>query len=519
MTALKTLVLLEYSHSSSFRRGKFQRILVALSVFGLLLLCGLYLPGPKSSERSPFIYAALLLWMVTAAYSSLSMLMFMGQSHREWILGFPHSRLKLLYAKGICQLKHCLNITLPVLAAAIALYGISVFADWYNPLPVPELIYMLVAYTLFILAFLPLAIVFGLAISLLVKPGKLTLLLLIPYTLLWILPFIIDSILVTSYSGMQSLEFSSPGYVLVGAFALCLIGWPAVYLLMPVIANKGLKAAAGTRGSSSASSSGRSRLSRAKKHNSLTGHASPFVTLYRLNTSRVRRIEKHPVIVILKVAVPLLVATASYYGSAQSPDILNVAKSLFMLPVLFSSLWMMSRSSIERKQLPWFLGFPLRRMTVLLAGVAGVWVTAMRIITVLGLSFLAGTVIGFITGKGDLHNLSYALSWLFFSYLVYTLALTLTVSLLQAEYYLTKSTALTFLMFPLVMLGPMHSFLINKFMMPAEFRSGVMPDWGLLGWVAVIGLPLAACSIYAGAKYYHLCLTPQKKTAAQTKQA
>lgn len=167
----------------------------------------------------------------------------------------------------------------------------------------------------------------------------------------------------------------------------------------------------------------------------------------------------------------------------------------------------------------WLLGLPQSRLTVLLAGVAAVWVTVMRIIIVLALSAIAGSIIGLITGKTDPHNLSYALTWLLFSFLLYTLTLTLTLGLMQAEYYLMKSSALSLLLLPIVLLGTLHSVLINRFMIPEDIHSGMMPDWSLLGWIAAIGLPLAACCIFAGAKYYHLILTPQKKAAAQTKQA
>lgn len=166
-----------------------------------------------------------------------------------------------------------------------------------------------------------------------------------------------------------------------------------------------------------------------------------------------------------------------------------------MMPVLFGFLWMMSRSSLERKQLPWLLGLPQSRLTVLLAGVAAVWVTVMRIIIVLALSAIAGSIIGLITGKTDPHNLSYALTWLLFSFLLYTLTLTLTLGLMQAEYYLMKSSALSLLLLPIVLLGTLHSVLINRFMIPEDIHSGMMPDWSLLGWIAAIGLPLAACCI------------------------
>ncbi|MNE35489.1 hypothetical protein D3C80_1292510 [compost metagenome] len=190
-----------------------------------------------------------------------------------------------------------------------------------------------------------------------------------------------------------------------------------------------------------------------------------------------------------------------------------------MLPVLFSSLWMISRSSIERKHQSWWLGFPQSRLVLLLSGVAAVWTTAMRIITVLALSAFAGSVTGLIIGRTTAQELSYGLSWLLFSFLLFTLALTVILCLLQAEYYLLKSPALTILMLPLAFLGPLHGILINKFMIPDGLPGGALPDWGLLGWIAAITLPLALCCLPAGAKYYHLSLMQPKSKTSQTKQA
>lgn len=521
MTGLKTLVQLEYSRYSLSRQGKYRPIVLALSLIVLLLAAGVYLPGPRASERSPFIYAVLLLWTAAIAISALHMLIFMNQSHRDWMLTFPHSRLKLLYAKGISLLRHNLNLTLPVLAAAVSLYFISVQAGWYQPLPAGGLLYIIAAYTLFIIVSLPVAVTFGLAVSLLMRAGKTALLLLIPYTLLWMLPLMIDSILSISYSGTQSLKFSAPGYVLCAALAVCLIGWPLCYPLMRLIAAKGLSVPSGAGRSSAAFTSGRTGFARKRSNrsSSLTGRTAPFIILYRLSIRRVHQIERHPAIVVLKLILPLIIAAAAYFGSSDEAGSLSVARSLFMMPVLFSSVWMISRSSIERKHQSWWLSFPQSRLVLLLSGVAVVWTTAMRIITVMAVSVITGSITGLITGRTTAQELSYGLTWLFFSFLLYTLSLTVILCLLQAEYYLLKSPALTILMFPLALLGPLHSILINKYMIPDSLPGGALPDWSMLGWISVIALPLALCCLPAGAKYYHLSLIQPKSKTSQTKQA
>ncbi|KUP22798.1 hypothetical protein [Paenibacillus sp. DMB5] len=63
-------------------------------------------------------------------------------------------------------------------------------------------------------------------------------------------------------------------------------------------------------------------------------------------------------------------------------------------------------------------------------------------------------------------------------------------------------------MFPVSLLGLMGGVFLNKFIfLPAELHTGILPDWSLLGWIALIGLPAAFCCIPAGARYYHLSLS------------
>ncbi|KUP22795.1 hypothetical protein [Paenibacillus sp. DMB5] len=242
MNAMKTLVRLEYSRYNLSRLGKHYRLLTALIlVFGTVLI-GIYLPGSRSSERTPFIYAALLVWSAVTVLSAVSMLSFMNAGSRDWILSFPHSRLKLLYAKMISLLGHSLQLTLAVLLAAVMLYLYSVRSGWYPPLSMPELLYLVAAYTLFILIFLPFAVIFGLAICLFLQPAKLALLLFIPYTALWMSPFIADGIYGTGYSGVQAAAPGSPGFMLYASLAAAAAGWPLGHLLMLLVAARGLEA-------------------------------------------------------------------------------------------------------------------------------------------------------------------------------------------------------------------------------------------------------------------------------------
>ncbi|KUP22796.1 hypothetical protein [Paenibacillus sp. DMB5] len=76
--------------------------------------------------------------------------------------------------------------------------------------------------------------------------------------------------------------------------------------------------------------------------------------LYRLYAGRKRRTEKHPAVLSLKFAVPPMVAAVFYFGITSNVEsvVLSLMRSLFGLVITFSSVWVLLRSSSERKQLP-----------------------------------------------------------------------------------------------------------------------------------------------------------------------
>lgn len=457
MSLMKTLVNLEYSRYSLSRRGKHYSLLAALAIIFLLFMTGLNLERIRVSERVPFIYASLLLWSVVTALSALQMVTFMNRSQRDWILSFPHSRLKLLYAQLFSLLRHSLNITLAVLAAAVILYYYSVREDWYQPLTAPGFLYQLSAYTLFILAFLPLAVALGLGVSLFLR-SRLSALLLFPYLMIWILPFMAESALGAANQDFYTSAPVSSGRVLLAALALCLAGWPLCHLFMKLIAGKGMNAAATADRPSAHRSGSRtaSRTLRIKSGRGAAGRLTPYLLLYRLHISRVHRIEKHLAIRILKLIVPLLIAAVAYFGFALEEEvvILDFIKPLFSMLVMLGSIWMTLRTGIERKHLSWLLSFPQSRLALLLSGIAVVWTTVMRALSVLMLSACAGSVTALLAGRTGMEEWSHGIAWLLYSYLLSALALTVVLGLLQIEYCTLKSRVLNIIMLPVALLGP-----------------------------------------------------------------
>lgn len=175
----------------------------------------------------------------------------------------------------------------------------------------------------------------------------------------------------------------------------------------------------------------------------------------------------------------------------------------------------MIRSSSSHKQLAWWLLFPHSRLRLLLSGVAAVWVTVMRILLVLFCSMLAGIAATQVIGSPAPYHISLYISWLWYSLVVYTLALTLGLGVLQSIYYLMRSKALLPLIFVMTMAVMLILPQISKYLYPEEFTSAPYPLWSIPGLAALIGLPLAMCCTVAGAKYFHLALGTNKEQAAK----
>lgn len=239
MTALKTLVKLEYSR---YRLKKVHELLAGLALLAVLLPAGLFFPLSGITPQSPFLTAAMLLWIIAMGVSSIHMISFYGQRHKDWFLTFPAPRLTLLQAKALSLLKLSLRIAVPIFTAAAVLYGLSVLSGRYEPLSAFGFIYTLIAYSFLILTLLPLAIMSGLLVSVLmaIRSQALLLLLAFPYSLLWLAP-IITAILLNdnaTAAAFYESEYLSTQYMLIYSVILLILDLSAYYFLLPVIANK-----------------------------------------------------------------------------------------------------------------------------------------------------------------------------------------------------------------------------------------------------------------------------------------
>lgn len=128
---------------------------------------------------------------------------------------------------------------------------------------------------------------------------------------------------------------------------------------------------------------------------------------------------------------------------------------------------------------------------------------------------LAGIAATQVIGSPAPYHISLYISWLWYSLVVYTLALTLGLGVLQSIYYLMKSKALAPLLFVVIMAVMLILPQISKYLFPEQFTSAPYPSWSIPGLAALIGLPLAMCCTAAGAKYFHLALGTNKEQAVK----
>ncbi|MEK3760185.1 hypothetical protein MKZ07_17255 [Paenibacillus sp. FSL P4-0338] len=519
MTALKTLVKLEYSR---YRLKKVHELLAGLALLAVLLPAGLFFPLSCITPQSPFLTAAMLLWIIAMGVSSIHMIIFYGQRHKDWFLTFPAPRLTLLKAKALSLLKLSLRIAVPIFTAAAVLYGLSVLSGQYEPLSAFGFIYTLIAYSLLILTLLPLAIMSGLLVSVLmaIRNHALLLLLGVLYPLLWLAPLTTIIVLndnATTAAFYES-EYLSTQYMLIYSVILLILDLSAYYFLLPVIAGKSFSMLPQPESRLAEGSLLRSSYT---KHRGLarsarsTSSRSPLLSLYRLDASLLRSMERHRLVIGLKLTLPVLMAVAAYFLTGDLEGFLTCIGIPFTFPVLFGFLWMMIRSSSSHKQLAWWLLFPHSRLRLLLSGVAAVWVTVMRILLVLFCSMLAGIAATQVIGSPAPYHISLYISWLWYSLVVYTLALTLGLGVLQSIYYLMRSKALLPLIFVMTMAVMLILPQISKYLYPEEFTSAPYPLWSIPGLAALVGLPLAMCCTVAGAKYFHLALGTNKEQAAK----
>ncbi|OBZ09658.1 hypothetical protein A8L34_20485 [Bacillus sp. FJAT-27264] len=514
MTALRALTDLEYSRYNPYKWGRQSFWGITVALFTLLLGIGWYLfHSRQPSLQAPFTAGTILMIGIIMYLSSVDMLLFTVHSSREWILNFPHSRKLLLYAKAISLFKHGLYLASIVIAANIGLYVLFNLTGHYEHLLFKELVLTVVAHALFMASIFPLAIVCGLLAGTILMGWKM--LLLVPFSLLWLSPLMaLATYLNSTALNGEQLQYLSPSYILLYTLGILLIGWPLSYMLIQWIAKAGLERMSEIRYNFLAV-----QLPFFKEQNTVKSYrrSSGFQALYQLERSRLQYFEGLIPIKVIKGVVLAGSFILFYLFPEDDQFVLTLTKMQFILPVLVASIWIMCKSGVEQKQLNWRLSLPHPRLLLITSSIVATGVTVLRLHLMLSIATLAGIGAALAGGRTNFASVTDYLHWFAYIFLTSTLMLILSLCLVQISYYLMKSKILIALILPLYMIIALQQTIVNNTFLPENIQIGQSPNWPLLGWVTLIGLPLAAACLPLGARYLHLIIAQSNETAIRKK--
>lgn len=503
MNTLRRLVEFEYSRFILYVPGSSKDgIRAAITYFVFLIAGAFYLFRNHDTPEVVFAIGVALSWGIMMNLPMFHIMMIWAQPQREWWLSFPHPRLTLVIAKVIGLVRVGVRIITLILLACLIYYGLAVSLGMMNQQPIGKIILLAGASLLLAGSMIPVAVVLGLTLSMMYSGWARWLL--IPYIIIIQSPYVLLGLSMEA----AALRYLSPSYMLLYTLGIVVIGWPLAYILMRGIAGIGMKNMADVRlrMKSTATYKGVEDTKEVKVR--IVGERSRFATLYLLERSRYRYYGSILAVRIIKYSLLIIIAAGAYFSSGYQTAVLEMLQVIFMLPVLAASIYTMNRSSIDRKHLQWWLGYPVSRSLLLLSQLAGVWVTTMRVIGTISVVIWAGIAVGLITGRMEWQDVSLSLEWFVYSLVLYTTILTFAMGILQSSYYLMKSTVMSlFLVFPQYLLVAFQSMVINEYLYPDNFNSSIQtPEWSTLGILLALALPISAFCIHLGVRSVHLSL-------------
>lgn len=513
MTTLRRLVQFEYSRFSSLVPGLTRTgIQVALTYLVFLLAGAFYFLRNQDTPEVVFALGVALSWGIMMNLSLFHIMMIWAQPQREWWLTFPYPRLQLVGAKAIGLMRVSVRIVILILLACMIYYVLALALGMMNPMSAGKGLALIGASLLLAGSFIPVAIILGLTVSTMYSGWAR--LLLIPYIIIIQSPYVLLAILMEME--VSQFRYLSVSHMLLYTLGIVVIGWPLAYVMMRLIAGIGLRNMADVRLRMKSITSHKGEVTN-KNKTRIADQRSAIATLYTLERSRFRYYGSIPAVRIIKYSLLAIIAAGAYFSSNYPIAVLEMLQVLFMLPVLVSSIYVMNKSSIDRKNMPWWLGFPVSRNHLLLAQLAGVWVTAVKIIAALSMAIWVGISVGLIAGRMEWQVVPGYLEWFMYALILYITILTLAISFIQSSYYFMKSKVLSILVIPQYLLVTFQGMIINEYLYPENFELYTQdPAWGMIGNLLVVGLPLAAICIQLGARHIHFSLGIEAKSLWQS---
>lgn len=474
-----------------------KRLLSGVSFFLFLLLGSLYVLRDQPDPMILFISAAMLLLGVTMYLAFINFIFMTSQPFRLWWLTLPHSRLSLVLGKAIAYVRIMGKVGILLLLVCAAHYGIAVYRGNLNSIPWIELVTLVGSILLFVIAAVPLSVMLGMSVSLLYK-GWMRWFLMLPYYIILMLPIVLIPVLMDITQ--SAMNYLTPNYILLYALGMICFGWPISYLLMKAVANSGINNIANQNSHFKIGAGTNSKDINKKQIKQTTGS---FSSLYQLERSFFKHYGSLLPIRMIKYLILVVIPVLSFFAADSVGAMRFIPIILMVLPVLFALTWNINSNYFVfcKNRLLWWLGFPHQRRLLTFTHILAVWVTTMRLISMLLLAFWAGAGLGLIMNPIDPESFKSILNWFLYTFIFYTVSLTFTLGAFQISYYLVKSKSLAFLIMPLYIFALFQPTLILNHLFVDNLE--LLPNWTFLGIIIGIGIPISVFCFFVGSKYLH----------------
>lgn len=432
---------------------------------------------------------------------------FTKSNDRDWWLLLPYSRMKLVLGKAVGYGKVVCHLFLYLTFVRLLHYAISV--RWFGTAPasLPELLGLIGANAIMVIAGLPVLIGFGLLLIVFQTWwARIILFLLFIYTIVPVTVFVFLA---------GAAEFASAhlgaAQMVYYATITAAIGWPAAALLLWLAAKVGMKHLGSIRykgGWSWLSALGGQEDSADLAGENRGGRRTPFRALVALERKRYRLLTNSRSGTLISVLLAAIIGTIAYNSSGEMWDYV----SFFSFVVIFSYMgiviFMINRQAeFQKTWALWWITFPHSRYTLALSRVTAYLSVMMPYWLVLAGSGVGGALVRQWIDPMPQEHWLMAGQYTFCYLIVFLPLMILYVFAVQATPAFFRPSWLMVFAFPLYA-GYVLSFQLSQWMIwpdrnaGLKFEDGPNPDfvWKAIGLFG-FAIPFALFCFWLGVKY------------------
>lgn len=501
-TAERTLLRLEWLGYRSFMPRDAVSIAYWGVVLAVLLAAAIIFLGDAFSVESVFALGALLVFLI-ALYMGGGLAMTVWENRfREWWVGLPVSRRSLVKAKIVaaCGMQYVVAGGIWIVCAGCGIVRWGFQDDAGVMIGGGSLASIALSFGLLYAALVPLGVSAG--YSLLGMYYGWRRWLLVPWLLIFILPFILFGLL----TEIQS-DYLSPSRVTAYAF-ICVAAAALTYrFCTALVANYGIRdlsrhkpgtlAGPGARRTRAGQTLGQGKIG--------TG----FAAVYALERSRFKYWASIKPVRIGYACLLLLAAIGGYFVSREPYNLLDMLRGLLIVPCIIPSVIVTSLMSHEanKRRLEWWLSFPYARERLLLARFLAVWAFMGRGVGGVLALMAVGAAAG---GRGTLSYFASGSHMWGVAYLLaaYALCGLFVTTLAFAQFYMQRSMLLTWLYMPAGIAIYFLPGMLNRWVVTDEllFSHVGAGHWiGLAAGAALLLVFVPMC-LKATARWIHLAI-------------